>query len=243
LRTSIHELGNLEHETDLTTLLDGMHEQLHYCPFSLFVLKNLHSADKHLLRTLLSHLSDGLVPSSAKDAEGDHLNPESIGTAMFIFTSDFGTYNSSQSAEEARNEVRVSVRKQFDDELQSCPSNMNKFISKAFLDHVETFHPLSPQELGQVADLELDKIRQRIGKHGSFQELLLLCDKLASNNISVSCQSSQEQAKAADMQAISQQIAALRASRESLGRQFHDEIDVLLSALAHKLLERGRSSV
>jgi DNA polymerase III delta prime subunit len=186
---SIHELSYLEHQTDLTNLIDAIHEQLRYCPFSLFVLKNLHLAHKPLLLTLLSHLNDGLVPSSVKDEAGDNLNPESIRTAMFIFTSDFGAYNASLSAKEARNEVRVSVRKQFDDELQIKKSNLSKFIGKVFVDNVETFLPLSPQELGHVADLELDKIQQRIRRHSSFQEWKgsLKCDANCSSHLASAC--------------------------------------------------------
>jgi hypothetical protein len=184
---SIHQLGHLERQSDLISLLDAMHEQLHYCPFSLFVFENLCLADKQLLRTLLSHLHDGHIPSSD---EGEDSKPESIEMAMFVFTSDIGAYNASHSAQEARDAVSVSLRKEFDDAFSLRDrSDLSMFITSVLLDNVETFLPLRPHEIAQVAVLELTKIQQRIQTHSSFQDWKgsLKCNANCSANLADAC--------------------------------------------------------
>ncbi len=180
----IHQLSTLEHGTDLVRILDALHEQLHYCPFSVFTLENVQLANKQLLLNLLSHLKDGSVPSS----EGDASERESIQSAMFIFTSNFGAYNASQSATEARNHVRTAVRKHFEKEFRSV-DGLKGILQTVFLDNVETFLPLRPEELAEVAHLELNKIEQELHRHSAFQEWKgsLKCNKNCSNYIADAC--------------------------------------------------------
>jgi hypothetical protein len=185
---SIHQLSTLERENDLVHILDTIYGQLHFCPFSVFTLENFHLANKQLLVNLLSHLKDGSVPNS----EGDHSERESIRSAIFIFTSNLGGYNASQSAAGARIDVRTAVRQHFEKEFRSVDPKLVRLrgmLESVFLDNVETFLPLRPQELAEVAQLELTKIQQELYRHSAFQQWKgrLRCDKNCSNHLADAC--------------------------------------------------------
>jgi hypothetical protein len=190
---SIHQLSQLERDADLKDLLDAMHEQLHFCPFSVFVLENVQLANKSLVRNLLSHLNDGSVPSVQEDGSGE---PQSLENAMFIFTSNMGAYNASQGLEEARNSVKAAVREHFYDGSPKTlfspefaessgifTANSNSgpigFVERNLVDTIEIFLPLKPKELAKLAELELHKLVQELRRHSSFQGWKgnLICDK------------------------------------------------------------------
>jgi hypothetical protein len=177
---SIHQLSLLDRDSAFVDLIDSIYQQLHHCPFSLFVLENAHLANKQQLLKLLSLLKNGSVPGS----EGD----ESIKSAMFMFTSDFGAYNGSHGTDEARSNVRVAVHKLFEDEFTSN-SGLKPMVQSFFLDNVETFLPLTSQELGQVAELELMKMQQELHRHRHFQAWKgdLKCDRNCSIHIAKAC--------------------------------------------------------
>jgi DNA polymerase III delta prime subunit len=177
---SIHELSLLDRDAAYVDLRDSIYQQLHHCPFSLFVLKNAHLADMQQLLKLLSLLKNGSFPGS----EGD----ESIKSAMFMFTSDFGAYNGSHGIDEARINVRAAVQKLFADELRRN-SQLKPMVQSFFLDNVETFLPLTSQELGQVAELEMMKMQQELHRHRHFQAWKgdLKCDSNCSIHIAKAC--------------------------------------------------------
>jgi hypothetical protein len=190
---SIHQLSRLEHDVDLMDLLQTMHDQLLHCPFSVFVFENVQLANKSLLRNLFSHLSDGSVPSMQ---EGDNDEPHSIENAMFIFTSNMGAYNDSQSLEEARNSVKAAVRQHFYDEslkpmssqttsassrilTASSNSGVVNFFERNIVDTTEVFLPLKAKELAKLAELELHRLVQELRRHSSFEDWKgnLICDR------------------------------------------------------------------
>jgi ATP-dependent Clp protease ATP-binding subunit ClpA len=180
----IYELSNLQLQADLVDLLDNIHEQLLHCPFSTFLLDNMHMADKLLLSSLMIHLNDGSIPSS----NGDDTQPQSIDSAIFIFTSSIGTYNASHSSEEARKYVREAMRKLFHQFIQSN-SNISTFFEKNIMDTIETFLPLRPEELAQLAESELKKLQEELHRHSSFQHWRggLKCDRNCSIQLAITC--------------------------------------------------------
>jgi Cdc6-like AAA superfamily ATPase len=181
----MYYLSSLQNNSDFVDFLDAVHQQLHYCPFSIFTLDDLHLANKRLLVNFVSHLMNGSVPSPASDES----ESASISSAIFVFTSNFGGLHAKQSAAEARNAAKAAIRVHFDDDFRTADSKLRDFLQNVFSGNVETFLPLQLEELAEVALSELSVIQQELHRHNAFQDWVgsLKCDKNCSIHLADAC--------------------------------------------------------
>jgi ATP-dependent Clp protease ATP-binding subunit ClpB len=133
-------------------------------PYSVVLLDEIEKANPEVFNVLLQVLDDGRLT----DNQGRTVNFKNV---ILIMTSNLGATFimqrsqavTAQNRERIYNEIKEEVERELKQTLR--PEFLNR------IDEVVVFHPLGPEEVRKIVDIQFNRIRARLEKQGLFLEL------------------------------------------------------------------------